>query len=135
MSGEIDVSGSWLGAFSYYSDFHTTDFSARLSQINLDIIGETEEPNSASEGSMLTATLRGLRSGVSVSWNKTYDGKRRSHYFIRYEGDLSADGLEISGVWSIPSATSGTFLMIRAPGWRAEQARKAEQEREATIDI
>ena len=44
---------------------------------------------------------------------------------VHYEGDVIADGQEISGHWRIPGAWSGTFLMIRPRGIGAKSSVKA----------
>lgn len=129
MSARLNVSGYWNGAYSYRHSLRIVMFSAQLFEVNGDIAGSTEEAAPAADLSFgkLSATLRGVRSHLQVSWLKRYDEPRPDNYAqpIIYEGELTSDGLEIRGEWKFPGLISGTFLMIRALGTTSAAEREA----------
>ena len=59
---------------------------------------------------------------------KLYDENRGDYDAVAYEGAVDAEGLEITGRWSIPGDWSGTFIMVRESGVEEEASAEAEQE-------
>ena len=68
--------------------------------------------------------MEGRREGRRVEFVKRYDGAGGRSHAIADAGELSADGTEIEGRWTLPGVWSGWFLMIRSPGREAAVARK-----------
>ena len=65
------------------------------------------------------AILFGHRSGLSVSFLKSYDPPGFGFDTVNYSGELNADATEIAGIWSIGNVFFGAFVMTRA-GRRSE---------------
>ena len=116
--GAVDLSGFWHGLFHYPSGQPPVAFTAELHDADGALLGSTSETGQVGEaaGRTITATLQGRRSGGATTWLKIYDGDFRQYDSVRYEGTISADGLEIEGRWTVQSHWSGTFLMIRGAG-------------------
>ncbi len=116
VSEALDLSGVWHGLFNYPTAQPPVAFTATLTETGGLLGGATEEIGQVGEaaGVTISATLQGRRSGFAVVWLKIYDGAFRHYDTVRYQGDVSEDGLEIEGRWTVPGHWSGTFLMIRA---------------------
>ena len=119
------LTGVWDGEYSYPRGLKPTRFTAVLVEGEGGFSGTVHEQptDGPSAGQVLFATLDGRRTGAQVTFVKVYEKRgfwRRAP--VRYEGTLSADGSEISGVWTILSNWSGKFLMTR-PRRQARQAR------------
>jgi hypothetical protein len=125
MSDKFDVSGDWTGVFNYPRDYPPVAFKAALSEGGGWITGTVEEGSAKELGPprRLGASIQGRRLGAAVIWLKLYDEASAQHDAVAYEGELSADGEEISGRWSIPDSWSGTFLMVRDAKTGAARAR------------
>jgi hypothetical protein len=123
----INLSGLWLGSFSYPGgQGPTTPFLASLSDDGGSLSGTTVEPNTIGPSSdRLEAVLSGSRSGSAVDFTKMYDGESDAAHAVDYVGRLSADGNSISGVWSLASL-DGTFEMHREAVWEEESGKEAE---------
>jgi hypothetical protein len=128
-ASELDVTGLWLGAYSYRRSLTTVTFEASLDEALGAIGGAIEEmARRQRPPRLLTATLHGRRENRRVAWIKRYDEPKPLGYEhpVAYEGTLSSDGTEIRGEWRLPGAQTGTFLMIRARALDAEMQREAE---------
>jgi hypothetical protein len=67
--------------------------------------------------------IDGARAGASVTFTKIYDpGGRRHKKPVRYHGVVDAPATRITGTWMIPAVWSGSFIMTRSPGGKAEVA-------------
>jgi len=125
MAGAADVdglnlSGAWRGLFSYPPEraLESVSFTAEISDADGWLDGVTEEAATAGPlaGKTISACLSGHRSGRGVNFLKLYDRQDGGYDTVAYEGEVSGDGLEIEGRWSIPGSWSGRFLMIRSEG-------------------
>jgi|SRR5215217_4594341 len=127
MAKKIDLSGLWLGRYSYPAGAGpTTAFMARLVDAGGSLSGEIVEPNLIGLGSeSLEAFIRGSRHGRAVDFTKTYDGASDCAHSIDYVGRLSGDGNTISGVWSM-DGLDGTFEMYREAVWEEAEGVEAE---------
>jgi hypothetical protein len=114
----LDLSGVWQGVYSYPGRRDPVAFVATLDESQSWLTGATEETGDTGDarGVTISATLQGRRTGSAVTWLKLYDRASRVYDAVHYEGDVSADGREIHGRWTISGSWSGTFLMIRAGG-------------------
>ncbi len=129
MSGEpLDLSGVWHGQFSYPNIQQPAAFVASLIERNALFDGDTEEVGAAGDaaGRTLTATLQGRRSEREITFLKLYDGAFDGYDAVQYVGEVSDDGSEILGRWSIAGALSGDFMMIRADNAPLAALRAAE---------
>ena|ERR1700753_3379220 len=115
-AGPLSLTGVWNGLYSYPRAIEPTPFAARLTENDGWLSGATEEVAriGPTQGQPLTATLQGRRSGHSVTFLKMYDNPPPGYDAVQYSGDISQDGSEIEGRWTIPGVWSGKFLMIRA---------------------
>ncbi len=113
-----DLTGDWSGSFAFPNGLPAAPFVAHLTQSAGWITGTVEEKGSSPEtkGLVLTATLQGRRTGAHVVWLKLYDRDWPGYDAVSYEGEVSADGQTISGVWKIWNDWSGSFVMRRARG-------------------
>lgn len=114
--GEVNLSGAWAGAYSYPTHEPPVLFDAVLRDGGGVIDGTTIERDAlhGSTGRILSARLDGHRRHRRVTFWKTYETASPDYGVVLYDGQVSQDGLEIAGRWTIPSIWSGTFLMIRA---------------------
>ena len=128
MAERINLSGLWLGSFSYPSgEGPTTPFMAKLVDSDGALSGEIVEPNTVGfSPATLEAFLVGTRSGASVDFTKTYDGAADAAHSIDYVGRLSEDGNRIAGVWSM-EGLDGTFEMYREAVWEEAEGKEAEE--------
>jgi hypothetical protein len=127
MTERMDLSGLWLGSFSYPGSARpTTPFMAKLSDARGSLSGETVEPNRMGLSSeTLEAFIRGVRDGSAVDFTKTYDGASDAAHSVDYVGQISDDGNRISGVWSLEDA-DGTFEMYREAVWEEAEDKVGE---------
>jgi hypothetical protein len=127
MARRIDLSGLWLGSFSYPNgEGPTTPFMAKLIDAGGSLSGETVEPNTVGRSSeTLEAFIAGTRSGAAVDFIKTYDGASDCAHSVDYVGRLSEDGNRIAGVWSM-GGMDGTFEMYREAVWEEKVGEEAE---------
>ena len=125
--GELNLSGLWLGSFSYPSGLGaTTPFLARIEDYDGSLSGTIIEPNTMGESSdELQAVLSGSRSGSSVDFTKMYDGESDAAHAVDYVGRLSTDGNTVSGVWSLENL-DGSFEMYREAVWEEQVGQEAE---------
>ena len=129
MGGEpLDLSGVWHGQFSYAHGQQPASFVASLNERDGLFDGDTEEVGAVGEaaGRTLTATLQGRRTGLRLTFLKLYDGAFDGYDAVQYEGEVSDDGSEILGRWSIVGDASGDFMMIRASSAPLAALRAAE---------
>ena len=110
------MSGRWIGRFIYPASRPPVDFTAVLQDAGGWLTGATEEAGQRGEaaGQLLTATLQGRRDGRTVMFLKTYDATPPGYDSVQYVGELSPDGTEIDGRWTVPGGWSGDFVMVRA---------------------
>lgn len=127
MTQRINLSGLWLGSFSYPGgQGPTTPFMARIVDASGSLSGETVEPNTVGVSSeTLEAFIAGTRDGASVDFTKTYDGASDCAHAVDYVGRLSEDGNRVGGVWSM-EGMDGTFEMYREAVWEEVEGRAAE---------
>lgn len=115
-----DLSGQWTGIFNYPAGQPPTGFAATLHDAGGALTGTTVEPSL--EGGDIAARIDGHREGMAVGFVKLYEQDSEIYDDVTYAGTVSADGLEITGRWSIPGNWSGTFIMVRDAGVAASDA-------------
>lgn len=127
VADRIDLSGLWLGSFSYpRGGGPTTPFMANLVDRGGSLSGEIVEPNTMGPSSeTLSAFVAGTRAGTSVDFTKTYDGASDAAHSIDYVGLLSEDGNRVTGVWSLEDMDGG-FEMYREAVREEAVGREAE---------
>jgi hypothetical protein len=115
-SDPLNLSGQWIGSYSYPHTDAPNRFSAVLIEVAGAIAGETSEHSTlpASDSIEFPALIDGMREGQSVSFRKYYDDPRMAEDVVYYTGSFAADGNEILGRWQIPGDWSGDFIMIRS---------------------
>ena len=64
-------------------------------------------------GPVATADLDGVRTHLTVTFTKFYDGSGGMHHAVRYNGTANEALTRIDGRWTIPGDGSGTFFMTR----------------------
>ncbi|HTT84888.1 MAG TPA: hypothetical protein VMF67_15535 [Rhizomicrobium sp.] len=129
-AGCADLTGVWLGLYSYPRRFDPVGFTAILIETAGTISGSSHEDHRQApfRARRVFATLCGRHSESAVEFVKTYDDGRPHSRPISYEGSLMDDGAEIEGRWTISRMWSGRFLMIRfAPNAEAVIRRKYER--------
>ena len=112
----LNLSGRWQGQYSYVGrKKEPVPFSATLNESNSWLDGLIEEVGTAGEakGRAIAATVQGRRTGRSVTWIKIYHGSFRLYDAVQYAGEISEDGQEIEGSWTIHGNSIGRFLMLR----------------------
>lgn len=121
-----NLTGVWDGRYAYPQGLEPVAFQAVLLELGQGFTGTIWETCDAgpAKGRRLDATVEGRREGRRVEFVKQYDGSGGRSHAIGYAGQLSDDGTEITGLWTIPGVWSGWFLMIRAPGREAAVERK-----------
>ena len=120
-----DLSGDWIGNYSYPGELEPIPFEATLVESNGKLTGETKEPGHTLDmGEIAHALIQGSRTGSQVTFTKVYDSIE--HEPILYEGALDDTGTEIEGLWTIVGEWSGSFLMRRPAA--AEEEVEAEEE-------
>ena len=108
-----DLSGDWLGNYSYPGELEPVPFLATIVESSGHLTGETREPGQTPEmGTTAHALLQGSRKGAQVRFTKMYDTIDDAP--IVYEGMVDETGSEIHGRWTIVGEWSGSFLMRRA---------------------
>jgi hypothetical protein len=113
------LTGVWHGLYTYPAAWaEPVYFVATLIASGAHLGGMTHEAVVGKRGAPLTisASLSGSGGGVSIFFDKTYDGSGGWNHTVRYDGALNADASEIEGIWTIPAVWSGRFLMMRSPG-------------------
>jgi hypothetical protein len=111
---DLDLSGDWTGVYSYPRGLSPVSFAALMRDAGGALSGNIEE-EAAIDGRaprLRSAALEGRRAGFATTWLKTYEHRDVSHDVV-YEGEVSLDGQEIGGRWSIVGSWSGSFLMVR----------------------
>ena len=122
----LNLTGTWQGQYSYFRNKAPVPFSARLTESNSWLDGLIEEIGTAGDarGRPIEATVQGRRSGRSVTWIKLYHGNFRLYDSVQYVGDISDDGQEIEGRWTIHGNSGGRFLMVRQSGKDAARKKR-----------
>jgi hypothetical protein len=125
-SNSLNLTGQWQGQYSYSRSKAPVAFSARLTESNTWLGGLIEEIGTAGDakGLPIAATVQGRRTGRSVTWLKLYHGNFRLYDTVQYAGEVSEDGLEVEGRWTIFGNWSGRFLMVRQSGQAAARKRR-----------
>jgi hypothetical protein len=115
-AGSADLTGVWLGLYSYPRKLEPVSFTATLIDTAGAISGSCHElpGEGRAAGRTLFATLSGHHSSGLVTFLKTYDNGIPHGLAISYEGAIRDEGSEIEGRWMIPRMWSGRFLMIRS---------------------
>ena len=126
MSAVPDLSGEWRGVFNYPAGHPSTEFTATLRDAGGVLSGEVSEPAlfGADAGGVIHARIDGRRDGRAVAFTKFYEA---TDYYdlVAYRGEVSAEGDEIAGRWTIPDIWSGSFIMVRPRGAAAEAEQRA----------
>ncbi|HLL58815.1 MAG TPA: hypothetical protein VK391_02870 [Allosphingosinicella sp.] len=127
MAERINLSGLWMGSFSYPESLGpTTPFLAKLEDSDGSLSGSIIEPNTVGSSSdQLEAVLSGSRHGSAVDFTKAYDGASDAAHAVDYVGRLSGDGNSITGVWSLADF-DGSFEMHREAVWEERAGEQAE---------
>jgi hypothetical protein len=112
----VDLTGVWLGLYSYPHDCEPVSFVATLIETAGAISGSSHEaqPRPFFPAYTALATLFGRRGNGAIVFVKTYDEGRPHAHPIYYDGVITDEGGEIEGRWSIPRMWSGRFVMIRS---------------------
>lgn len=108
------LTGHWSGEYAYpRHKGPTTPFLATIEERGGQLTGTIIEPD-MNGGATIAATIRGVRHGHGVDFTKQYGPAASPIYGnpVDYVGRLSADGLVITGVWSLLDM-DGTFEMRR----------------------
>ena len=128
MPDPLNLTGKWDGVFKYPNDYApTTPFVAEIAEEAGAFSGTCLEPDLYKD-TPASAHLVGHRSGRSVDFTKTYGGRDRGYENpVDYVGQLSEDGLMITGVWSLKD-WNGTFEMTREAGLEIAAEEQAEDE-------
>jgi hypothetical protein len=111
----LNLTGQWSGLFNYPEQFLAGAFEANLIEISGIVSGATNESGQCEQDFHLSvsAHIEGQRANNSVSFTKFYDSPLPDYLPVEYTGKLSPEGDELSGVWQVSAAWSGTFIMIR----------------------
>ncbi len=128
MNDPLDLTGKWDGVFKYPQSYGpTTPFVAEISEQSGTFAGSIIEPD-LYKANAAEAHLVGLRSGRSVDFTKTYVRRENGYENpVDYVGQLSEDGLTITGIWSLLE-WNGEFEMTREAGLELHQEQHAEVE-------
>lgn len=121
------LTGIWHGLYTYAGEPEPVYFLATLIQSGATLSGSTQESAIGRTGAPLTlnAMIEGVREASRVHFIKRYDGSGGWYHGVSYAGTLNAERTEIEGRWTIGSAASGRFLMIRASGASETVVRRA----------
>jgi hypothetical protein len=126
MAGAANISGLWMGSYSYPWGSASVPFLARIEDRDGALSGTIIEPNTMGMSSeSLEAILSGSRHGSAVDFTKAYDGASDAAHAVDYVGRLSGDGNSITGVWSLADA-DGPFEMYREAVWEEKAGQEAE---------
>jgi hypothetical protein len=130
---ESNLSGHWLGIYSYPRDLPPTKFEADLRDVSGVLTGEISEAELLPVGgdSLLHSLIEGLHDGSRVRFVKIYDNHHRMPDVVNYQGTIQPGGEEIGGDWEIANDWGGKFIMVRDGG--AKEALKREAEVDAPI--
>ncbi|MEM6267617.1 MAG: hypothetical protein AAF707_08835 [Pseudomonadota bacterium] len=128
MPDPLDLSGKWDGVFTYpHSLAPTTPFVAEITEQAGSFEGSTIEPD-LHKSTPARARIVGHRSGRSIDFTKTYLRNEAGYENpVDYVGQLSQDGLSITGVWSLLD-WNGEFEMTREAGLEVEQEERTSVE-------
>lgn len=128
MPDPLNLTGQWDGVFKYPQGHGpTTPFIADITEEAGAFHGTTIEPDLNKDGSA-SARVAGHRAGRSVDFTKTYTAREDGYENpVDYVGQLSEDGLMITGVWSLLD-WNGEFEMTREVGLKMEAEERAEVE-------
>jgi len=110
-----DLKGLWSGYYRYSSssDVGDTPFKARLSVSDGKLTGMIVE-NHHTTGRAMKSEIEGDAVDRTLRFTKRYvDGGSEYGRPVEYVGELSADGSNISGTWTLPD-DAGTFSMDRS---------------------
>ncbi len=120
MKAVHDLTGRWHGVYFYpvdpelnpFDDVPPMGFVAELVDHGGHITGQTWEGTSLLDphGPDVEADIEGHRIGTDLSFTKSPQGHWHT---IEYHGQISEDGLSVSGTWAIPGSWSGTWRMNR----------------------
>ncbi len=124
---QLNLSGHWQGQYTYVSrPKQPVPFSANLNESGSWLDGLIEEVGTAGEAKdrPITASVQGRRTGRTVTWIKLYHCNFRYYDAVQYAGEISADGQEIEGRWTIHGNSTGRFLMLRQGGAAAVQKKR-----------
>ena len=127
MSDALDLTGEWRGIFNYPAGLPPTEFLAVLVDAGGALSGEIVETAVAGPcaGGEIRSRIDGRRDGAAVAFAKLYDADE-AYDSVAYRGEVSPEGDEISGRWTIPGQWSGSFIMLRPRGLAAAEERRAE---------
>jgi hypothetical protein len=121
------LTGVWHGLYTYANQPAPVYFVATLIESGTHLSGTTCESAVGQAGAPLTlnAMIEGARAGTCVTFTKRYDGSGGWRHGVAYDGALNRERTEIEGRWTIGTAASGRFLMIRASGASETVVRRA----------
>ena len=126
MAGKANISGLWMGSYSYPWPQASVPFLARIEDRDGALTGTIIEPNTMGASSdSLEAILSGSRHGSAVDFTKAYDGASDAAHAVDYVGRLSGNGNSITGVWSLEDL-DGAFEMYREAVWEEKEGQEAE---------
>ena len=116
MARRSSLSGAWSGAYRYPGDvMPETVFEATIEEQDGAFTGATIEPNllGLSEGAIITADIKGVRTGRNVAFTKQCNGSGGMDHAIEYQGVADERLTRIDGRWAIRGDWSGAFFMTR----------------------
>lgn len=137
MTAYISLSGHWTGVYDYFEsesvDGHETlavPFQAIIIETAGQITGHIDEPDTFNFSAInLQAHINGTRNGKEVQFVKEYPYEGFNDYFIRYDGSVDKEVIQIEGIWTTIEpdgySWSGPFKMNRAQPDKAEKAQEA----------
>ena len=113
-SDPFDLTGTWHGTYTYPANAGPpTPFLATIEDSGGAFTGTIIEPDAFYGQGTIRAAIAGHRAGASVDFVKSYAaGTHGYENPVDYVGQISADGLVVSGVWSLLDF-DGTFEMER----------------------
>jgi len=111
-----DLSGVWDGIYHYPDTLAPVPFSAAFTEEGGALSGAIEEVSDVAGGAprKVMSEVEGRRAGAVVTWLKMYADRAVAHD-VQYEGEVSPDGAEITGAWTVFGDWSGSFEMRRRP--------------------
>lgn len=123
------LTGTWQGIYFYPPEWEmaSCDFVARLVETGSQFFGSITETVSEDIAFQTDqgAYVEGTRDGRSITFVKSYDGSGDWAHKVTYQGELSHDGDEINGKWSITErgqTVTGPFFMTRRLHRAVEEA-------------
>ncbi|KIT16349.1 hypothetical protein [Jannaschia aquimarina] len=131
MAEDEDLTGRWIGRYTYAAGGDPVPFEAELWQTGTTLEGRVTEPNTfrRDAGPELSAMVLGWSSGGDLGFLKRYPGLPDEEQPV-YEGRLLMGGKRAEGVWHLTGRPdwTGRFSMSRKPRAAAKADRRTARE-------